>query len=124
MEEFNNDEEKLSKEYFFKDIKAADAMSVGNRANAFMAYGAAKGMQQGGTGAAMMGMMNMQAMQGFQQQPNPQPGMGPDAYNTQQPVSQPQQGGADKLIEMKKLLDAGVISQEEFDAAKQQFMGN
>lgn len=120
--EYDEDTNKL-----LSDIKAADAMSVGNRANAFMAYGAAKGMQQGGTGAAMMGMMNMQAMQGFQQQPNPQPGMGLDAYNAQpvqQPVSQPQQGGADKLIEMKKLLDAGVISQEEFDAAKQQFMGN
>ena len=103
-------------------------MSVGNRANIFMAYGAARGMAQGGTGAAMAGMMNMGAMQGFQQQPNPMPGMGMDAYNMQQPVQQPipqpaTQGGADKLIEMKKLLDAGVISQEEFDAAKKQFLG-
>lgn len=110
------------------DVRAADSMSVGNRANIFMAYGAARGMAQGGTGAAMAGMMNMGAMQGFQQQPNPMPGMGMDAYNMQQPVQQPipqpaTQGGADKLIEMKKLLDAGVISQEEFDAAKKQFLG-
>ena len=108
------------------DVRAADSMSVGNRANAFMAYGAAKGMAQGGVGAAMAGMMNMGAMQGFQQQPNPMPGMGPDAYNTQaaQPAQSAQTSGADKLLEMKKLLDAGVISQEEFDAAKQQFLGN
>ncbi len=30
MDEFNNDEEKLSKEYFFKDIKAADANKTYN----------------------------------------------------------------------------------------------
>ena len=122
-----------------KDVSASDAMSQGARANTFMAYGAAKGMQNGGAGAAMMGMMNMQAMQGFQTQGNVQPGVGPNAlFNNgqqvqpQQPVApQPQpapapapQGGADKLIEMKKLLDAGILSQEEFDAAKQQFLSN
>lgn len=126
-----------------KDVSAADSMSQGNRANTYMAYGAAKGMQQGGAGAAMMGMMNMNAMQGFQQQPNYQPGVGPNAmFGGQQPMQgqsmqqpmqqqmqgqpmqQPVQSGADKLIEMKKLLDAGIISQEEFDAAKQQFLGN
>lgn len=129
-----------------RDVSASDAMSQGNRANTFMAYGAAKGMQQGGAGAAMMGMMNMQAVQGFQQQPNYQPGVGPNSlFNNQQmpqqpvqnpnfaqqpqpvppvPPAAPTQSGADKLIEMKKLLDAGIISQEEFDAAKQQFLGN
>lgn len=133
-----------------REISEVDAMAQGNRANTFMAVGAGKGMAQGGAGAAMMGMMNMTAMQGFQQQPNYQPGIGPNAYATpQQPMQQqpmmngqpmqqpmqdpnmmqqapqaPVQSGADKLIEMKKLLDAGIISQEEFDAAKQQFLGN
>ena len=33
------------------------------------------------------------------------------------------QSGADKLIEMKKLVDAGVISPEEFEAAKKNYLG-
>lgn len=106
------------------DIRAADSMSVGNRANAFMAYGAAKGMQQGGAGAAMMGMMNMNAMQGFQQQPNPQPGMGPDAYGTAAPAQAAAPSPTDKLLEMKKLLDAGAISQEEYDKVKNEVLGS
>lgn len=109
-----------------QQVSEVDAMSQGNRANTFMAVGAAKGMAQGGAGAAMMGMMNMNAMQGFQQQPNYQQGMGVNAYSSpqQQNMQQQPQSGADKLIEMKKLLDAGVISQEDFDAAKKQFLGN
>ena len=47
----------------------------------------------------------------------------------QQPAAQPQQAAPatedpyQKLTEMKKLLDAGVISQEDFDKAKAQLLG-
>ena len=52
----------------------------------------------------------------------------------QQPVQQPAQpaapnpapaatSGTDKLLEMKKLLDAGAITQEEYDKVKAQVLG-
>ena len=71
-----------------------------------------------------MGMMNMNAMQGFQQQPNPQPGMGPDAYGTAAPAQAAAPSPTDKLLEMKKLLDAGAISQEEYDKVKNEVLGS
>jgi len=72
----------------------------------------------------------------YAQQPYGQPQQqDPYAQQAQQPTqpaqdmsqpAQPAQGGQDptaKLIEMKKLLDAGVISQEEFDKVKAQVLG-
>lgn len=110
-----------------KDVKKADALS-GVRGNAFMQQAAARGMQAagengGGTGMAFMGM-GMQAsstmMGGMQQQPTPstyQPSFG----QTQQP--QPTQDPTTKLLEMKKLLDAGAITQEDYDKVKAQVLG-
>ena len=106
------------------DVKKADALS-GSRGNSFMQQAAARGIEaagQNGGGAGMafmgMGMGAAGTMMGAMQQPNTgssyQPGFG----------NAPQAGGADKLIELKKLLDAGVISQEEFDAAKKEYLGN
>ena len=125
------------------DVKKADALS-GTRGNSFMQQAVARGMQSageigGGTGMAFMGM-GMQAadgvMRGMQQQPTPstyQP-----AFNQQyafsqsstpsQPItsSQPAQQNEDpttKLLNMKKLLDAGAISQEEYNKVKAQILG-
>ncbi len=79
----------------------------------------------GNENGAMMGFMgmNMAGMAG-----------GAYANNAQQTAAQSQQmqagavaasaSATDKLIEMKKLLDAGVLSQEEFDAAKKQYLEN
>ena len=122
-----------------KDVKKADALS-GARGNAFMQQAAARGMQAagengGGTGMAFMGM-GMQAaggmMGGMQQQPTQssyQPAFGQQAQ-PQQPVQQvqPQQPTQSedpyaKLTELKKLLDNGVISQADFDAAKAKLLG-
>ena len=129
-----------------KDVKKADALS-GARGNSFMQQSVARGMQAagengGGTGMAFMGM-GMQAagsMMGGMQQPNMQSSYQPNfgsasngqmngqmQNNVEQPsVSQTPSGSVDpttKLIEMKKLLDAGVISQEEFDKAKKDLLG-
>ena len=41
----------------------------------------------------------------------------------QQTSSQPQEDPYEKLAKLKKLLDDGVISQEEFDAAKAKILG-
>lgn len=123
-----------------KDVKKADALS-GARGNAFMQQAAARGIQAagengGGTGMAFMGMgMNAAGgmMNGMQQQPTPssyQPAFGqPQQPIVEQPVQtqptqpQPVQDPTTKLLEMKKLLDAGAISQEEYDKVKAQVLG-
>ena len=102
------------------DVKKADALS-GARGNSFMQQSVARGMQaageNGGNGALNMGFMGM----GLN-------AVGGGVAGLQQPV-QPQQAAAPaedpvtKLKQMKELLDAGVITQEEFDAAKAKFLG-
>jgi membrane protease subunit (stomatin/prohibitin family) len=87
----------------------------------------AAGSNQGGTGMAFMGMGVNAAggmMQGMQQNnaaaPNPfiQTSQGQQA-SSEQPAENPY----DKLTEMKKLLDNGVITQADFDAAKAKILG-
>ena len=112
------------------DVKKADALS-GSRGNSFMQQAVARGMQGagengGGTGMAFMGMgMNAAGgVMGGMQQPNT-PSMyqqqmsGAAQTNGQAPAEDPYA----KLTEMKKLLDAGVITQEDFDAAKAKLLG-
>ena len=112
------------------DVKKADALS-GSRGNSFMQQAVARGMQGagengGGTGMAFMGMgMNAAGgVMGGMQQPNT-PSMyqqqmsGATQTNGQAPAEDPYA----KLTEMKKLLDAGVITQEDFDAAKAKLLG-
>ncbi len=118
-----------------KDVKKADALS-GARGNSFMQQSVARGMQAagenpngGGTAMAFMGMgMNAAGgmMQGMQQ---PQQAAQNPFINTgvqqQAPAQQPQTQ-ADPYEELKKakeLLDAGIISQEDFDAKKKSLLG-
>ena len=123
-----------------KDVKKADALS-GARGNAFMQQAAARGIQaagENGGGAAMAFMgMGMNAaggmMGGMQPQPTPstyQPAFGqPQQAAPAQPApvqpaeAAPAQDPTTKLLEMKKLLDAGAISQEEYDKVKAQVLG-
>lgn len=107
------------------DVKKADALS-GARGNSFMQQAAARGMQaagenDGGTGMAFMGMgMNAAGgmMGAMQQGPNTTPQAGV-IQNQQAQEENPYK----KLEELKNLLDKGVISQEEFDAAKAKVLG-
>ena len=114
-----------------KDVKKADALS-GARGNAFMQQAAARGMQAagengGGTGMAFMGMgMNAAGgMMGAMQQPNTGSTYNPNFGSGQatQQAAAPQEDPTTKLLEMKKLLDAGAISQEEYDKIKAQLLG-
>lgn len=141
--EYDEDTKKL-----MSDVKAADALS-GARGNAFMQQAVARGMQAagengGGANMAFMGM-GMQAaggMMGGMQQPMTQSSYQPNfgaAQPMQQPMQQPmaapvqpaaqpqpvpaQEDPTEKLLKMKQLLDAGAISQEEFDKVKQQILG-
>ena len=110
-----------------KDVKKADALS-GARGNAFMQQAVARGMQAagetgGGANMAFMGM-GMNAAGGMMagvQQPNT-----PSSYQPEfnQPQAQPTaQDPTTKLLEMKKLLDAGAITPEDYEAIKKQLLG-
>jgi len=114
------------------DVKKADALS-GARGNSFMQQSVARGFQAagengGGTGLGFMGMgINSvgATMGAFQQpvQPAPQPAA---AQPAPAPQPAPAQAAAEdpyeKLGKMKKLLDDGIISQEEFDEAKKKIL--
>ena len=120
-----------------KDVKKADALS-GARGNSFMQQSVARGIQSagengGGTAMAFMGMgMNAAGgmMQGVQQQPT-QSSYQPPFAQTQTSVqqaepTQTQSMQSDPYEEIKKakeLLDAGIISQEDFDAKKKSLLG-
>ena len=110
------------------DVKKADALS-GARGNSFMQQSVARGMQAAGENPAGGGAMGMAfmgmganaaggAMSGLQQPVQQQPVQ-------QQP--QPQQPAADdpieKLKQLKGLLDAGILTQEDFDKAKDKVLG-
>ncbi len=107
-----------------KDVKKADALA-GNRGNSFMQQSVARGIQSagengGGSNMAFMGVGVNAAggMMNNYQQPN-------TTSSYQATFNQPANNTdpTTKLIEMKKLLDAGVISQEEFDKLKAQILG-
>ena len=125
-----------------KEVKAADAMA-GNRANTFTQVSVARGIQAagengGGAGMAFMGMgMNAAGgMAGAVMQPNQggAPGVGPNAlFGGAQPAAQAAAGQAAQpaasdptqvLAKAKSLLDAGLITQEEFDAKKAEVLGS
>lgn len=113
------------------DVKKADALS-GARGNAFMQQSVARGMQAagengGGAGMAFMGMgMNAAGgMMGGMQQSNTGSTYQP-AFAQQQPAqetAQPAQDPMTVLSEKKKLLDAGLITQEDYDKLKAQILG-
>lgn len=140
--EYDEDTKKL-----MSDVKKADSLS-GNRGNAFFQQAAARGMQAagesgGGANMAFMGLgMNAAGnMMAGTQQPNTagsyQPNFGagqvnqnpqPQDPNQTQQNTAPQQNQAqedptEKLIKMKKLLDAGVITEEEFNKIKSDLLG-
>ena len=120
-----------------QDVQKADALS-GSRGNAFMQQAAARGIQaagENGSGASMafmgMGMQSAGGMMGtMQQQPTASPYQPSFAQQTSNEGVQPQHTQnstqtdvTTKLLEMKKLLDAGAISQEDYDKVKAQLLG-
>lgn len=127
-----------------KDVKAADALA-GSRGDSFMKQSVARGIQAagengGGDGIAFMGMgmnaaMNTINAMGQSNNPNsyqPNFSQNQQAMNqqpmNQQPVNnqqaeQPPVDPTTKLIEMKKLLDAGVITEEEFKKIRFDLLG-
>lgn len=100
-----------------KDVKKADALS-GARGNSFMQQSIARGMQSAGenngaTGMAFMGMGVNAAgsVMGAVQQP------------TAPASTTPQEDPMEKLKKMKEMLDAGLITQEDYDEQKKKILG-
>ena len=96
------------------DAKRADTLS-GRRGNSFFQQSVARGMQSagengGGSGMAFMGMgMNAAGnMMGALQQPTD---------------SAPQEDPYEKLAKYKKMLDEGLITQEDYDTQKKKILG-
>ncbi len=108
-----------------KDVKKADALS-GARGNSFMQQSVARGIEaagENGGGSAMafmgMGMNAAGSMMGGVAQPQTppayQPAFGNNANSNETPEA--------KLLEMKKLLDAGAITEEDYEKVKKQILG-
>jgi len=116
------------------DVKKADALS-GSRGNSFMQQSVARGIQGAGetgsgVGMAFMGMgmnaaggMMSATQQPTEGTPQSQVIQGQQAPMQEQPTQPVQEDPYTKLIELKKLLDAGVITQEDFDAQKAKLLG-
>lgn len=99
------------------DVKKADALS-GARGNSFMQQSVARGFQAAGENG---GVGNMAFM-----------GVGMNSVGgamggLQQPVNQQEQkkeeDPMEKLAKMKKMLDEGLITQEDYDKAKDKILG-
>ncbi|MBR0428074.1 MAG: SPFH domain-containing protein [Clostridia bacterium] len=97
------------------DVKKADALS-GARGNSFMQQSVARGFQAAGENGGAQGMAFM--------------GMGVNSVggvmgNMQQPTqnSQAEKDPYEEITKYKKLLDDGIITQEEFDAKKKELLG-
>ena len=110
--EYDEDSKKL-----LSDVKKADALS-GARGNSFMQQSVARGFQaagENGGGAAGMAFMGMGVnaaggvMGAMQQQPTQAADSAKDPY--------------EEVAKFKKLLDDGVITQEEFDKKKKELLG-
>ena len=117
--EYDEDTKRL-----LSDVKKADALS-GARGNSFMQQSVARGFQAAGenNGAAGMAFMGM----GINGTTNTIGAFNQPAQPIQQPTAQQAPSTAEdpyeKLTKLKQLVDANVITQEEFDEAKKKLLG-
>lgn len=117
--EYDEDTKRL-----LSDVKKADALS-GARGNSFMQQSVARGFQAAGenNGAAGMAFMGM----GINGTANVIGAFNQPAQPIQQPTAQQAPSTAEdpyeKLTKLKQLVDANVITQEEFDEAKKKLLG-
>lgn len=117
--EYDEDTKRL-----LSDVNKADALS-GARGNSFMQQSVARGFQAAGenNGAAGMAFMGM----GINGTANTIGAFNQPAQPIQQPTAQQAPSTAEdpyeKLTKLKQLVDANVITQEEFDEAKKKLLG-
>jgi membrane protease subunit (stomatin/prohibitin family) len=116
------------------DVKKADALG-GARGNSFMQQAAARGIQAagenpggagGGANMAFLGMgMNAAggAVSGLQQPTTPPPPPPAAAAAAPAPAAPPAEDPMAKLTQLKAMLDQGLITQDDYDAAKNKVLG-
>ena len=113
------------------DVKKADALG-GARGNSFLQQAAARGIQAAGEGeggAANMAILGMglnaaAGAAGALQQPATPPAHQQQAQQAEQAAAAPAaEDPAAKLSQLKGLLDQGLITQEDYDAAKAKVLG-
>jgi len=125
------------------DVKKADALS-GQRGNSFLQQSVARGVQGagengGGAGLAMFGMgagmaggvagatqQNPGATPGpfgVQPPPPPAPAAPAEAAPAAAPAAPAAEDPVAKLTQLKQMLDGGLITQADFDAAKAKVLG-
>lgn len=114
------------------DVKKADALG-GARGNSFMQQSVARGMQAAGEnptgGAAGMAFMGMGlnaasgAAGGLAQPVQQQPAPAQQVPQPPAPAAPPADDMATKLGQLKNLFDQGLITQEDYDAAKAKALG-
>ena len=123
--EYDEDTKRL-----MSDVKKADALS-GARGNSFMQQAAARGLESagangGGAGMAFMGVGANAAgsmVSNFAQESTP------SSYNPSFANKESNNGNATtedpatKLLKMKELLDAGAITEEDYEKIKKQLLG-
>lgn len=108
-------------------VKRADAMA-GARGNSNLQASVAEGFESagehGGSGAILgMGMAGQTVGLGGLQQPVPGVGAQSNPAQAPAPTASNEEDPYDKLRKLKALLDEGIISQEDFDAAKAKALG-
>jgi len=110
------------------DVRKADALS-GGRADTFLKQSVARGIENagesgGGTGLAMMGMGMGAIGNVVPPTPGNVPGVG---VNSTQAAAAPAEAApadpAVQLAQYKKMLDDGLISQDDFEALKKKVLG-
>lgn len=127
--EYDEDTKKL-----MSDVKKADALS-GNRGSSFFQQAAARGIQSagengGGSNMAFMGLgvNSAMGMANSMPQTNNNNSYQPNFNQGNTPVENTQsnnvvEDSTERLLKMKKLLDAEVITQEEFNKIKAELLG-
>ena len=113
-----------------RNVQRADALS-GQRGNSNMQASVAAGFEAAGENAGPggiigMGMAGGAAGLGGLQQPVPQQGYPQQGYPQSPPPAAPAAPSEDpvaKLAQFKQMLDAGLISQQDYDAAKAKALG-
>jgi len=120
--EYDEDTVKL-----LSDVKKADALS-GQRSGSFMNQAVARGVQAagengGGEGMAVFGMGAGQVGGLFQPQSNNPQGQNFAQQGQPAAPSASTEDPMEKLRQLKGLLDDGIITQEDFDAAKKKALG-
>ena len=130
--EYDEESKKLVNAAQADDVELRKAARMGqvysNNMTGMMAAASGEAMKTaaGNENGSMMGFMGMNMAQNTGAN---MMGTVANIQQQQQPATQPQQAAPasedpyQKLTEMKKLLDAGVISQEDFDKAKAQLLG-